>query len=455
MTKRVVFIHYRTGERDGVGLEIEKRARLLRDLGVEVFYLSGFEGLSRKETSVIKEMDMKATFNRFLREDCFYKPLVNEDMSVALYYQVEAKIYNKIQRVIKKISPDLVFVHNMFSHAYNLPATTALIKILDRYLFPTVVVNHDFWFEREQFQKPQKHFIREILESIPPHRPFILKQQVINSFAYEELKARRGIKAEVIGDYFDFEKPPSKEDRYNRDLKKYFEIEKNDLILLHATRVAPRKAIENALRFAAVLEKQLRQQAPIQIAEKTFTTNSRVVILLPNFVEVDSLEYFNELKLLAEKLDLKVLWAQDKFALERYQEKGVKRYSLWDSYVFADLVTYTSTWEGYGNQFLEAIYFRKLPVVFEYPVFLKDIKNEGYSYISLGSKTQKHNGFHFVAETTLKTAAEETIRVLENRSRLKRMTNNNFAIAASRHNVTILKQDLEKILSQLPSLADS
>ena len=41
---------------------------------------------------------------------------------------------------------------------------------------------------------------------------------------------------------------------------------------------------------------------------------------------------------------------------------GQKIYSLFDVYPHADLVTYPSSYEGFGNAFIEAVYFRK-PVV--------------------------------------------------------------------------------------------
>ena len=42
--------------------------------------------------------------------------------------------------------------------------------------------------------------------------------------------------------------------------------------------------------------------------------------------------------------------------------EGRKIYTLFDVYPHADLVTYPSHYEGFGNAFLEAIYFGK-PVV--------------------------------------------------------------------------------------------
>jgi len=431
MLKKVVFIHYRTGEKDGVSLEIEKRAKICQSLGARAAFISGFEALKRESAQVIKEIDMKATFNKFIREDCFYQPYFEEEMTIALYSQIEAKIYKKIKKAFKKIAPDLVFVHNLFSHAYNLPATTALIKILDHYQIPTVAVNHDFWFERAQFQKPKRFFIKEILETLPPRRAYILKHQVINSLARQELLKRRQIKAQLITDYFDFSQKQPKLDSFNKDFKKTLGIGKDELIILHATRITNRKAVENAILFTKILQKKLKKP---------------VCLLFPNFVEVDALAYFKKVKALAEKKDVKTIWAHEKFALKREEQNGIKKYSFWDSYLFADLVTYTSTWEGYGNQFVEAMFFKKLPIVFEYPVFEKDIKKDRYRYISLGNYARKRNGLCFVPRAVLKKAADKTIALLKNKKLVKKMVEKNFKIAKSRHDQSLLAKDLKTLL---------
>ncbi len=446
---RVAFIHYRTGERDGVSLEIEKRAKILEKLGNEVFFITGFDGIERENSFIIKELDIKTSYNKFLREDVFYQGLFDESLMITLYFQLENKIYKKLDKVLKKLQPDLIFVHNIFSHAYNLPATTSLIKILDKYQIKTIAVHHDFWFERYYFLKPRYFFIKETLDSLPPARPYIIKHQVINSLAKKELLERRNIKAEKIGDYFEFLKPLAKPDRFNKDLKEFFGIRNDDLFILHATRIAPRKNIENAFVFARELEKALRREAPIKILNKTFKKNSRVVILLPNFVEVDALLYYKELKKLAERLNLNVIFAWEKFMPERKEENGVKTYSLWDSYVYADLVTYTSSWEGFGNQLLEAVHFKKLPIVFEYPVFKEDIKKEGYEFVSLGSELRKRNGLAFVPKERIKKAVEETMKFLKNPQRIKKLTEKNFEIAKKYHSLQRLEENLKKLLSKV------
>lgn len=445
----VTFIHYRTGERDGVGLEIEKRAQILQKLGHRVSFITGFDGLSRENVHLIKELDIKTSYNKFLREDCFYNGLFEEDFMISLYYQLEHKIYKKLNQALEKIKPQLIFVHNLFSHAYNLPATTALLRVLDKHQIQTVAVNHDFWFERSQFHQPKYPFIRELLHTIPPAREYIIRHQVINKIAQAELLKRRGIKAEIISDYFEYRRPLAKIDKYNQDLPLHFKIDKNDLLVLHATRIASRKNIENAFLFARELEKALRNLAPTKVLSKTFGRRSKVVVLLPNFVEVDAQEYYQKIKKFAEKIKLRVIFAGEKFSLERAEENGVKTYNFWDSYPFADIVTYTSSWEGFGNQFLEALHFKKLPVVFEYPVFVTDIKKEGYAYISLGQKLRRRNGLAFVPRENIQKAVKQTIKLLQQPEKVKKMTARNFALARRHHSLEKLESNLKELLASL------
>ena len=59
-------------------------------------------------------------------------------------------------------------------------------------------------------------------------------------------------------------------------------------------------------------------------------------------------------------------------------ENGQKRYSLEDVYPHADIVTYFSTYEGFGNALLEAFYFRKPVIMNRYSIFIADIEPRGF-----------------------------------------------------------------------------
>lgn len=449
MAKKILFIHYRIKERDGVSLEIEKRANIFEKLNHKIYYLTGYSGVKSANIFILPEADLKTTFNRFFLDDVFYKKFCKQDLSIALYYQQEARIYHKLKKIFAAIQPDLIFIHNVFSHCYNLPFTTALLKFLDNQEIRTVAVHHDFWYERAQFQKPKQEYVKELLIGLPPKRHYILWHEVINSLAAKELLTRRKLQAKITGDYFDFTAKPIGYDNFNTDFLTTFAIEPNDVILLHATRITPRKAIENAFYFAHELERTLRLKAPLKIKNKVFQRHNRVVIFLPNFIEVDSLDYFRRLKLLAESLNLKVVFAADKFAMIRQRINNLKRYSLWDSYVYADLITYTSVQEGFGNQFLEAVYFRKLPIIYEYPVFKADIAKEGYRYVSLGDYITRRNGLYRLPLSQIKLAVEQTLNYLTSPASLSSLTEHNFQLGMEHHDRNQLNQYLISILKQL------
>ena len=66
-----------------------------------------------------------------------------------------------------------------------------------------------------------------------------------------------------------------------------------------------------------------------------------------------------------------------------FNADGKKIYTLFDIYPHADLVTYPSYYEGFGNAFLEAVYFRKPVVVNTYAVYARDIDPLGFKTIEM------------------------------------------------------------------------
>jgi hypothetical protein len=59
-------------------------------------------------------------------------------------------------------------------------------------------------------------------------------------------------------------------------------------------------------------------------------------------------------------------------------QEGQKVYVLSDLYPHADLVTFPSLYEGFGNALLESIYFRLPLVIGRYSVYQRDIEPKGF-----------------------------------------------------------------------------
>jgi len=449
MKKKVLFIHYRTGERDGVSLEIEKRAKIFKNQGCDIFYLTGFD--PRKTTNIynVDELNIKTTLSDFLRKTFFFEKVVSEEIQKHLYFDIEKLLIIKFTKVFKDIKPDLVCIHNVFSHGYNLPATTALIKVLDELKIKTLCVHHDFWFEREKFLFPKSPFIEDILKNIPPARDYIIKHQVINSLSKYALFEKRKISAEQIGDFFDFSQPLPTIDDFNKDLLDRFDISKNDLVILQATRITPRKAIENAIMFCKLFKDRIvKDNLKLSINNKLVNKDTNIVLLCSNFIEVDDKIYAEKLNDLSISLGIRTIFAGDFFNPIRLNSP-IKQYSFWDAYVFSDLITYPSVWEGFGNQLLEAIHFKKIPILFEYPVFEADLKKEGYEYISLGNKYITKDNFFLFPKENINKAIQQLITLLDSKIKVNNLINKNLQIASLNHGESLLTNDIVDILSHL------
>jgi len=112
---------------------------------------------------------------------------------------------------------------------------------------------------------------------------------------------------------------------------------------------------------------------------------------------------------------------------------GKKIYTLDDIYPHADLVTYPSNFEGFGNAFLEAIYFRKPIVVNNYSIYSIDIQPKGFSVIEMDG---------YVSVDTVR----QTREVLENPALRKKMIDNNYEIASRCYSYSVLEHKLKNLI---------
>jgi hypothetical protein len=397
-------------------------------------------GLGKKQSIFIQYTSVKSK----------HKNLPEETL-IQWFATQEFKIYHKLIRVLKENKIDRVMVHNILSNPLIPPVANALVDALDKYELPTLCVSHDFYFERWGFLESPFKYIKKQMATLPPKRDFIT-HNVINSIAQKELFERRKIKAEIIGDVWDFNGEPQRKDDHTKYFRKSFNIKIDDVLVLQATRIIPRKGIQNAVLYCDELQKTLRSKAPISIFGRNFNKDSRVVLFLSNSSNAEepaNQEYLHKLQELANKLGVKIVRGFEKIETNRRLTNANKEkiFSFWDAYVHADLVSFPSLQEGFGNQFLEAVYYKKLIILFEYPVFKTDIKPDGYTYISLGSKVSKNNDFEIVEKQKIAKAAIQSVKLITDNEVLNKITKENFSIASKHHGTKILKRILYKWLN--------
>ena len=98
-----------------------------------------------------------------------------------------------------------------------------------------------------------------------------------------------------------------------------------------------------------------------------------------------------------------------------------------------DLITYPSIYEGFGNAFLEAVYFKKPLLVNRYSVFIKDIEPKGFDVVAIDG---------YLTEAAVKQVAE----LLTDPKRRKRMVERNFELARTYFSFQILRKELANLL---------
>ena len=133
---------------------------------------------------------------------------------------------------------------------------------------------------------------------------------------------------------------------------------------------------------------------------------------------------------------------------QRQIRDGEKVYSLWDTYVFADFVTYPSLWEGWGNQFLEALRARLPPMLFEYPVYQADIKDKGFHVVSLGSEIQDRDdlGLVQVDQSVIEAAADQAVDLLTDAQLRRETVKHNFRVGRQHYSLEALRGYLARLM---------
>jgi glycosyltransferase involved in cell wall biosynthesis len=110
-------------------------------------------------------------------------------------------------------------------------------------------------------------------------------------------------------------------------------------------------------------------------------------------------------------------------------ETGDKLYTIGDIYQSADLVTYPSGYEGFGNAFLEAVYYKKPIVVNRYSIYIADIEPKGFDAVVMDS---------FVSSK----AIARIQAILEDEENLEEMVERNYQVAERYFSYEILEEKL-------------
>ncbi len=446
--------HYKLGGTDGVSLEIDKWKRVLEEMGHRVHLCAG--DLGAVEGTLIEELYHHRPDVERLNRNTF---LELSDFAGGAEYRAEVErlasaIERQVRDFVEQKEIDSLIPQNIWSMAINPPAAIALARVMRDLQLPTLAHHHDFYWERAGRVALTCGTAIEIADKYLPPRDLLIQHVVINSLAQRELFERKGIEATVVPNVFDFDAPPWQPDDYNRDFRARIGLRENDVLILQATRIVQRKGIELAVDFVKALgspERRACLQRHGLYDGCPFDDDSRIVLVLAGYAEDDPTgRYLNLLRRKVERAGIDVLFIGDLVGGQRQIRGGQKIYSLWDTYVCADFVTYPSLWEGWGNQFLEALRARLPLMLFEYPVYRADIRDKGFRVVSLGSEIQGRDdlGLVRVEQPIIEAAADHGVELLTDARLRQETVEHNFRIGRQHYSLKALRGYLTRLMER-------
>ncbi len=344
---------------DGVSLEARKVREGLEALGHRVFALAGALD-SDWEGAELPEMHFQSPLARRFQARAFGPGPEDPELVLALI-RAGRELEERLAAALGGYRPDLLLVENAWAIPLHLPLALALFGLWQRLGVPALSHNHDYFWERRRFLKNRVPSL--LARYFPPAGP---GQLSINTLEQAELRFRRGLDSHLLPNVMDFDRSPPGLDGYNADFRESLGIG-DRLLLLQPTRVVPRKRIEKSLDLAAALR------------ERGFDP----VVLVTHAAGDEGYRYQERLRAYARAKGVDLRFAADRVARTRGRAGGRKVYSLWDAYLHADLVTYPSVYEGFGNALLEAVWMRRPVVVGRYPVYLIDIRPKGFRFVEV------------------------------------------------------------------------
>ena len=413
---RIGFIATRLKGTDGVSLEVEKWSKVLRRMGHDLYYCAGELGGYAKNGTLIPELHFAHHTILTLSQRAFDEHETSVESKEKLrdeIYSIADEIRTPLRKFIRSNHLDVVIVQNALTIPMNLPLGVCLTGLIAELGINTIAHHHDFFWERQRYQT---NSILDMLDTTFPARLPSIQHVTINTIAQRRLEARRDIDSLVIPNVLDFATPPPGIDEYNRDFRNTIGLREGDYLFLQPTRIIQRKGIELALELVHRLDEE----------------ESRLIIT--HRADDEGLSYWHWLKREAGVMGVNLQLIDHLIGDERSKINGHKIYTLWDAYPHADLVTFPSLYEGFGNALLEAIYFKRLTVVNRYPVYNADIRPRGFEFIEMDG---------FVDDACV----QMTCDYLGDEDRVHEMTEKNYEIAKEHFSFEVLEKRLVELLA--------
>lgn len=410
---RIGFISTRFSGTDGVSLETAKWATVLESMGHVCFYFCGECDRPAEVSYVVPEAHFSHPEIEALTIDLFDDRVRSSATSAQIQTRKEF-LKGHLRRFVEIYRPDLLIVENALALPVNVPLGLALTELIAETAIPTIGHHHDFAWERERFAI---HAASDYLGAAFPPSLDTIHHVVINSVAGRQLARRKGVNSMLVPNVMDYDDPPPPPDEHSQTFRQALGIQPDEVLILQPTRIVPRKRIERAVEIA----RRLGRPAALVISHHGGD---------------EGLAYEQYLREFASLLGARVIFAATFMGHRRNDPKeGNAPFSLADAYSQCDLVTYPSIIEGFGNAFLEAVYFRRPIMMANYEIYNVDIRPKGFHAITFGE---------YVDEQSLQQARDW----LGNPALIATMVDENYEIARRYYSYSALRQHLTVLVNE-------
>ncbi len=408
------FISTRLQGTDGVSLETEKWAEVLGRVGHKCFYFAGECDRSPDISHVVPEAFFHYPDNDYINRIVYSRSIRPPDVT-HLIHEHKNHLKNELYRFVSEFDLHMLIAENVLAIPIQIPLGMAITELVAETGIPIIGHHHDMFWERKRFLS---NCVWEILNScFPPHIPSV-RHVVINSSASNQLALRTGISSTLIPNVMDFDNPPDPPDDYSNRVRTDLGITEGEFLILQPTRIVQRKGIEHAIELVSRLDMDAR-------------------LVISHASGDEGYEYEQFIREYAERMNVPTLFIADIIKEKRgTTDDGRNIYTLEDVYPQAELVTYPSDFEGFGNAFLEAIYFHRPIMVNNYSIYNFDIRPKGFKVIEFDG---------YVTQDTVASAR----MVLENPTLAAEMAAHNYDLARQHFSYTMLERRLHTIISEI------
>ncbi len=418
MSERIGFVSTRFAGTDGVSLESAKWAKVLWDFKHQSFWYAGLLDRDPASSHCVPEAHFEHPENIWINQRIWgqyhREPLVSRRIRDMANY-LKSSLYEFTQR----FDISVLVAQNALTIPMHVPLGVALTEFLAETCMPAIAHHHDFYWERTRFSV---NAVSDYLDFAFPPRGTHTQHVVINEAAREELAWRKGISSQLVPNVFDFDVPAPKPDDYSRNIRTELGFSPDDILLLQPTRIVPRKGIEHSIKLVEALK------------------NPRCKLVISHDAGDEGYEYRDMLAELALESGVDLRFVSDRIGdVRKTNSAGEKIFTLWDLYPHVDFVTYPSLYEGFGNAFLEAVYFRLPILINRYSIFARDIEPKGFRLPLMDG---------YLTRQTI----EEVRRLIQDAGYREQAVEHNYALAKRFFSYPLLRRRLRSLITNITGI---